>query len=349
MTDIPTPTAPPRRPWYSWRRLGLNFLTISIAVHLLFGTGAVYLVVQTIQAKRKTTFAAAPQGPSAPTRALEHKVQMQQKQQTMSAPISPQRITTTANTKVALPSLPAMPKLDSAVAPMNTAGMGGTGTGPGMGMGGRGGGGGGNGAPIEFFGFKTTAKRIAFLADYSGSMSGVFRQAMERDLEASLRKLPAGTQILIIPWAGPAWLYNQTAKQVDGQWQKLTGYDDFALKPGATQTPPAWVTVSDSTVGDLMRGIRGQQSAPGGTDWRQPFRYVMQAKPAPDAIFFMTDGQIPPKNIGRALADIDASLKKAEHVPTVHCMWIDNPTCKPEPLKRIASTYHGEFTEVKSK
>ena len=80
-------TAPPTRlNWYNWRRLGFNFLTISIIVHLFLGLGAGYLIVQTIHAKRKQTFAGASQSPTAPARALEHKVQLQKKQQTMSAP-----------------------------------------------------------------------------------------------------------------------------------------------------------------------------------------------------------------------------------------------------------------------
>jgi hypothetical protein len=64
MDDVSFTAAPPavipgrrRYPWCHWRRLGFNFLTISLAVHLLIGFGAAYLIVQTIQAKRKQTFA----------------------------------------------------------------------------------------------------------------------------------------------------------------------------------------------------------------------------------------------------------------------------------------------------
>ena len=76
--------APPRGK-FSWQRFGGKFLVISIAAHLLFGAVAAYLVVQTIQAKRKLTFQSGPKGPTASTRALEHKVQMK-KQKTRAAP-----------------------------------------------------------------------------------------------------------------------------------------------------------------------------------------------------------------------------------------------------------------------
>ena len=152
---VPVPiAAAPRRPWYHWRRWGFNFLTISVAAHLLFGVGATYLIVQTIQAKRKQTFAAPASGPSAPQRAIEHKVQMQKKQQTMSAPAPVKRITTTSNAKVALPAMPAMPKLDAVVTPLAMAGMGGTGMGLGLGSGGGGGNGNGGGG-LSLFGLRT--------------------------------------------------------------------------------------------------------------------------------------------------------------------------------------------------
>ncbi len=123
-------------------RSGAKFLALSIVAHLLFGVVATYLIVQTIQAKRKQTFAGAPQSPNAPTRSIEHKVQMQKQKQTMSAPAPVKRITTTSNAKVALPAMPAMPKMDSAITPLAMAGMGGTGMGLGIsGSSGDGGGG----------------------------------------------------------------------------------------------------------------------------------------------------------------------------------------------------------------
>ena len=94
------PAGPRRHPWWHRRRWGFNFLTISIAAHILFGLGATYLIVQTIAAKRKQTFAGPPQSPNAPTRAIEHKVQMQKKQQTMSAPAPVARTSPACSTTV---------------------------------------------------------------------------------------------------------------------------------------------------------------------------------------------------------------------------------------------------------
>ena len=139
------PTSAAERPVFRshWQRLGLNSPTLSILAHVFFGLIAAYIIVQTIPAKSKQTFAASPSSPNAPSHALEHKVQMQRKQQTMSAPALVKPITTASNTRVALlamPAMPAMPAMDTAVTPLAMAGMGGTGVGLGMWDGGSGGG-----------------------------------------------------------------------------------------------------------------------------------------------------------------------------------------------------------------
>ncbi len=136
-----------------WRRFFAGkFLFISILLHILGGLGATYYVVQTIEAKRKLTFQGGPASPNRSTRALEHKVQMARKTNSMSAPAQTRRITTTGLSKVSLPDMPAMPGL-SEVPPTKMAGMGGSGIGFAGGSGGGGGGGQGNGR-APFFGFR---------------------------------------------------------------------------------------------------------------------------------------------------------------------------------------------------
>jgi hypothetical protein len=199
-------------------------------------------------------------------------------------------------------------------------------------------------ANLTFFGMKTKAKRIAFLVDYSGSMEGEFRREMEEELERSLKGLPVGTEVLIIPWAGGAWLYNQVATEIAGKWEKLGNYDNFAIRQGEKLAKPEWVSINPDTIRKLMKGILAQKSWPGGTDWRSPFNYVMEAKPTPDTIFFLTDGQI--ADIPRALGDIDKALKKSPTPPRVFALWIANKISKPDTLKVLAEKYQGEFREI---
>jgi hypothetical protein len=142
-------SALPRRKF--WKRiLASKIILFSIALHILFGVAATYLIVESIQAKRKLTFQGGPSNPDPSTRALEHQINMTRRQQTMSAPAQARRITTTGLAKISLPEMPSIPAADD-ITPDKMAGMGGAGVGFGL-AGGAGGGGGGGGAGITLFG-----------------------------------------------------------------------------------------------------------------------------------------------------------------------------------------------------
>jgi len=65
---------------------------------------------------------------------------------------------------------------------------------------------------------KSSGKRIAFLIDYSGSMDGPFREAMEKELERCLRNLGGDAQV---PKYSPDGL-KQLARQVKGDFRGVT-------------------------------------------------------------------------------------------------------------------------------
>jgi uncharacterized protein YegL len=229
-------------------------------------------------------------------------------------------------------------------------GLSGNGTGPGPGLGqGTGGLGKLPGGGGTFFGVPAKGKRIAFLLDYSGSMSGEFREAMEKQLLSALSSLPQDTKVLIICWAGPAWLIEQTAPEILKKWKKVNTYDNFEIVHGASLESPRWRTVDDGSVNQIISDLKKQVAAKGGTDWRQPFRYVMRADPQPDVIFFLTDGQIPAESTDRALTDITKEMNKALRAPQVNCLWIENKRNGTEPMQKLAKMYNGEFRKVSTK
>ena len=171
------PPAAPRRRGFRWDRFGGKFLVISIAVHLIFGLGAAVFVVQSYQAARKLTFKGGPPSPNPSTRAIEHKVQMAKKQSTMTAPSINKRIVTTGLSKVALPEMPAMPKVS--FAPTKMASAGGTDSSFAMGAMSATGGSGAGGAAVPFFGFRESRG--------GGSLVGRFY-----DLKQTKDKKPSG-------------------------------------------------------------------------------------------------------------------------------------------------------------
>jgi hypothetical protein len=155
--DLPPAAAAARR-----RRTGFwaaifsgNLLVISIVLHVIFGVGATYFIVQRVQAKRKVTFQGGPPVVAASQRALEHKVSMAQKKKSGGAPPQAKRIVSTGLARVSLPEMPSLPTAVT-VAPTMMAGMGGAGFGQGMGFGngmGSGSGGGNGGGGMTMFGF----------------------------------------------------------------------------------------------------------------------------------------------------------------------------------------------------
>jgi hypothetical protein len=126
------------------------FLVWSVLVHAVFILLAWFLVVQTVT-HRKLTFTGNTTPPNPVHKEIEHKVQMAQKRESMSAPTQSKRVTTTATSSVSLPELPATPDEEST--PLSAiAGMGISGRGAGEGFSGLGAARAGGLQSVPFFG-----------------------------------------------------------------------------------------------------------------------------------------------------------------------------------------------------
>ncbi|MEK0446980.1 MAG: hypothetical protein RLZZ399_2301 [Verrucomicrobiota bacterium] len=102
------PLPSPKAWWHRWQRSGGTFLILSLLLHGALLIGAASWVVQTVQAKRKLTFAPAPPAQNSGSRQVEHRVQMAKRAQSLNAPPPPSRITTSApSAPISLPDLPA--------------------------------------------------------------------------------------------------------------------------------------------------------------------------------------------------------------------------------------------------
>lgn len=149
-----TSAAPSRRRFWA-KILASKFLLVSIIVHLLFGLGATYFIVQRYSAARKLTFQGGPPTTNPAKRALEHQVSVAKKK-AGGAPPQARRISTSGLAKIVLPDMPVM-TTSTHVVPGMMSGIGGMGTGRGLGAGGgmgSGGSGGGGGGGMTLFGFQ---------------------------------------------------------------------------------------------------------------------------------------------------------------------------------------------------
>ncbi len=130
-----------KKRWFAY--FGANSLAISILLHVLFGLGATYLVVEHFQKKHINFHATEP--PSQHTE-IEHKVELAKRNNVESAPPDIKRIVTTDVSAITLPEPPELPNDEASPSAMDGVdGVMGMGLGSGAG---KGGGGGGGGIPL---------------------------------------------------------------------------------------------------------------------------------------------------------------------------------------------------------
>jgi hypothetical protein len=136
----------PRKRFFAY--FGVNSLAISILIHVLFGVGATYFIVEHFQKKHINFHATEP---PAPPNEVEHKVELAKKNNVESAPPDLKRIVTTDISPISLPTVPEVPQTQE-ITPTDISGVDGE-IGSAMDGGGEGaGGGGGSGAGVPAFG-----------------------------------------------------------------------------------------------------------------------------------------------------------------------------------------------------
>jgi hypothetical protein len=152
------------------RRYSPPVLIAVIVIHLILGGIATIWVVSKYSSGRNLTFNAGPKSPNPSERALEHRVQLQKKMESVSAPPAvPRRVLTTGAAKVVLPPMPEFQAPENV--PRTLLSAGGTGAAFGAHFGpSLGGGGGGNGSQINFFGIRDLSTSVVIMIDVSDSM-----------------------------------------------------------------------------------------------------------------------------------------------------------------------------------
>ena len=136
---------------------------------------------------------------------------------------------------------------------------------------------------VDFFGVQAEGRFFCYVIDVSGSMEhngGMLKLRME--LERSLSSLPRGTRFAVLP-------FNHTLRDLQSQW---------------TAASPA----KASDLGQRLSRI----GAKGGTNPAPAFDWAFRRlNPRPDAIFFMTDGQVKQeKQLLSQLATLNANMPR---------------------------------------
>ncbi len=337
------------------RRYSVPVLVGVVGFHLIFGGVAAIWVVSKYSANRKLTFNAGPKSPNPSERALEHRVQLQKKTQSTSAPPSvPKRVLTTGLAKVTLPPLPEINTPESAPRTMMGAGGSGALFGP-AGATSLGGGGGGNGAAINFFGIRDLSTSVVIMIDVSDSM-------FTRTDDASGRKLVKHGQ-------------DQNFQVIRDEAIKLvqsltpqTRFDVVRWSGGAYAWKPELVPATDenkvSAIEHIQKVVDYKSAKPpsgqaGGTRHDVALARAFSLKP--ETIYMLTDGNatiaksggglqpIPPQEIYKVAEEGQKDLTKKAHLHVIYYVNAREKSDEINMLRALASRNGGKFQKVEAK
>ncbi|MBA3962763.1 MAG: VWA domain-containing protein [Chthoniobacterales bacterium] len=336
------------------RRYSAPVLMAVLGIHIILGGLAAILVVSKYSTSRKLTFHAGPKSPNPSERALEHRVQLQRKIETLSAPPSaPQRILTTGLSKIILPPLPevgvkpetAMPLMSAGGAKVAFATAGGASAGGGAVN--------GNGVPINFFGIKDLSTSVVIMIDVSDSMftrtgdaagRQLVRQGKEQAFQTVraeairlVQSLTPQTRFDVIRWAGSA-----------RAWQP-------ELVPATDENKAAACAHIQNEID--FKSAKPQADRPGGT--RHDYALELAFSLKPETIYMLTDGNatayqpetgrlknIPPQALYKIAEDGQKTLPKKARLHTLYFLNAKEKKTEREMLQQLASRNGGQFRTV---
>ncbi len=349
--EAPPPKLPP-----VVRRFSAPVLAGVVIFHLLFGGVAAIWVVSKYSAARKLTFNAGPKSPNPSERALEHRVRLQKKTQSTSAPPAvPKRVLTTGLAKVVLPPMPEIKSPESA--PRSMMGAGGTGNafGP-AGATSGGGGGGGNGTPINFFGIRDLSTSIVIMIDVSDSMftrtgdanypSKLVRHGKDQNFQLVrdeaiklVQSLTPQTRFGIVRWSGGAYSWKPELMPATDENKKS------AIEHIQTEV--------DYKTAKPKKGDRG------GTRHDLALAEAFSLKP--ETIYMLTDGNatesqpggglkpIPPQEIYKVVEEGQKQLPKKARLHVIYFLNSKEKSDEVDMLRGLASRNSGKFQKVEAK
>ncbi len=344
-------SAEKRKKWWISR----PFFAVSIGIHVFFVVGATYFVVSRSSFNHKLTFAAGPRSPNHSERALEHRVQVQQKtlSKTILAAV-PKRVLSSGPAKVELPPMPSLAAPDQPVpAPlMAAAGQGLAFTGP---AGNGSPGGTGKGAEINFFGIRDTSSSVVIMIDVSDSMftrtgdaqgRSLVKHGREQSFQAVrdeaiklIESLGPNISFGIIRWSGGAY-----------SWKP-------ELMPATAENKEAAIAHIQDEVD--MKTARPRKDRPGGTRHDYALEEAFLLKP--ETIYMLTDGNATAAQPGGGLRSIppedlfkvtEAGQRALSKPAKLHVIYYLNGKEKPnerQMLMSLATRNNGRFITVSAR
>jgi hypothetical protein len=197
------------------------------------------------------------------------------------------------------------------------AGGGDIGDGKGLGSGGSGNGG------ASFFGIEAKGSRFLYICDISGSM----------DWDENGMATGRGSRLNA--------LKRELTRSIQGLMEHMQFYVYFFSSSYVPINPDSnkWIAAKETGKRFAIERI-GNLKAWGGTEPMPAFEEAFKMKPAPDAIYFMTDGEFDP-NVAMIIQMKNVGSRK---IP-IHCITLVERTGE-ETMRKIASDSGGTYTHI---
>lgn len=214
----------------------------------------------------------------------------------------------------------------------------------------------GQGGGSSFFGQTSRSERVAYVIDFSSSMKSQNRHKIMRDeLCESLQMMKNGLQIGMVFFGGPAWVAGDEIKMGKGRkdavvtakggkkfkWKSKGGAHNW--EPDGPKQKVPWRTIDDREVKRLQKIVRDTPLF-WGTIWHHPLHMALDMDPAPQTIYFMTDGSA--SGSAKWAKEIGEKAKKMGVV--INCVALMHPKAKKD-LQTIADMTGGQLTMVNEK
>jgi hypothetical protein len=241
-----------------------------------------------------------------------------------------------------------------------SSGLGGSGSGGGKGSGRGIGQGPGNGADpgalhlpsVRFFDQEIKATRIAYVIDFSKSMNGKRQKLMRAELASSVSALTPEQNYQLIFFAGPVWIAGSAVTMADDQKSGVVtspaGRESrwSAIGAGrwevAGHAPEAlWLNASKSNLDQSVATIHRTQLV-NGTYWKPAIDMALELKPAPDIIYFMTDG-IVSRNVDEIIDDLSRTARRRKCI--INTISMMEPEAA-DAMRSLAQKSGGTFTMI---
>ena len=194
----------------------------------------------------------------------------------------------------------------------------------------------GFGGNSTVFGQRSSAERVFCVSDFSSSMKKDDRHKLMRaELTESLSKMQNGLKLGMIFFAGPAWVAGDkvkggvmtTPKERKYKYKTTSGHAKWIHDSPKRKVP--WWTIDDKEVERVTKIVQ-TTLLNSETVWHLPLNIALNMKPAPQMIYFMTDGLA--SGLSKWADEIGQRAKKMG--VTVNCVALMQPKAEKD-LKTI--------------